>query len=67
MAAWDINVSDQSPVSVKPGIDVAGISFGSMGSGIHTTTSGAGLPPWLLPAALALAVVYLVSRKKRGS
>lgn len=67
MAAWDIAVHDQGQSDATSGATIGGLTFGSMGSGIHTTTSGSGLslPPWLLPAALALAVLLLLKRKGR--
>lgn len=59
---WGVNVNDSGWAQATAGNTIGGISFGSAGSGRHTT--GGALPPWLI--ALAVVGVVLVFAKKRS-
>lgn len=61
---FPISVSDASPTSSGATANLGGgVTFGSMGSGRHTTGS---MPDWWIAAALAAAVVLFAVMAKKG-
>lgn len=60
---FPINVSDASPTSSGATANLGGgVTFGSMGSGKHTT--GAAVPPWVWAVAAVAAALLLMRRRK---
>lgn len=60
-----VTVNDTSPITTSASARLGGgVSFGSMGSGTHT--SGGALPSWAIPAAIAAGLLLLFMLKKKG-
>lgn len=68
--AVNVEVTDQSPTSQGPFNASSGGSFNTSGWTVATSGSrangGQALPEWMIYAAVAVAVVWLIKRKRRG-